>query len=300
MTTATATPETAPTATTVRPLRLGQDSVAYRVLNNQPIAGLLAGVPALSLQVLHPSIGGGVYHHSSLKRRPLDRLARTAQYVAGTGAAGDEEALALIERTNRRHRPVKGNDPKTGSPFTADDPDLQVYVHTTEMWAILEAAKFLGLKLTPADEDRYWAELQPIGAYLGAPVELVPSDRAQALAVIEAMRPMLAATDEGMDTIAFLLRPTGSPLFTAVRPLLPLNRFATAAMLPPAVAQMVGLTVRPRRDRVVRALMRAVTTLGKPFFTWLTFRLTGPEVKEYYRQFPERTTERGFALPLPK
>jgi uncharacterized protein (DUF2236 family) len=284
----------------VQPMRLGKDSVVYNVLNHQPVAGLLAGVPALSLQVLHPSIGGGVYAHSTLKQRPINRLARTAQYVAGTAAGSDEDAVALIERTNRRHKPVKGNDPKTGSPFSADDPDLQVYVHTTEFWAILEAAKFVGLKVTREEEDRYWTELQPIGAYLGARVELVPATKAQALAVIEGMGPKLAQTDEGKDVIAFLLRPTGSLLFTVTKPLLFLNRWATAAMLPPDITEMIGLTVRPRRDHFTRGLLRAIMAVGGPFFTWLTFKLTGPEVKRYYREFPEHTTTRSFTLPLPK
>jgi uncharacterized protein (DUF2236 family) len=293
-----AAPTTAPA--TVRPLRLGKDSVAYRVLASNPIAGLLAGVPALSMQVLHPSIGAGVYDHSTLKKRPISRLQRTAEYVAGTGAASDEEALKLIRRTNNRHKPVKGTDPVTRSPFSADDPDLQIYVHVTEMGALLEAAKFVGVKVSPADEDRYWAEVAPIGAYLGAPLHDVPTTAAEASAVIERMLPRLAATEQGLDTIRFLLAPTGSRLFTALRPLMPLNKLVAAAMLPLQVRELLGLPTSRRVDRAVRRAVRMLMAVTRPFFTWLTFRLVGERAKRYYDEFPELTTPRAFTLPLPK
>jgi uncharacterized protein (DUF2236 family) len=294
-------PQITTTATSLpQPLRLGRDSVAYKVLINNPVAGLLAGVPALALQVLHPSIGSGVYHHSTLKQRPISRLQRTAEYVAGTGLADDEEALKLIRRVNNRHRPVRGTDPVTGAEYSAEDPDLQIYVHVTEMGAILDAAKFIGTKVTPEEEDRYWAELAPVGAYLGAPPELVPTTAAQAHEVIDRMLPSLAPGEEGMDVLRFLLAPTGSKLFTALRPLMPLNRYVAAAMLPDQVRELAGLPRSKRVDRVVRAALRTVTTLGRPFLSWLTYRLVGPRAKRYYDEIPEHTTPRGFTLPLPR
>jgi uncharacterized protein (DUF2236 family) len=292
--------QTVASASPLQPLRLGRDSIAYRVLATNPIAGLLAGVPALSMQVLHPAIGTGVYDHSTLKKRPISRLQRTAEYVAGTGAASDEEALKLIRRTNNRHKPVRGTDPVTGSPFTADDPDLQVYVHVTEMGALLHAAKFVGVRIDAEEEDRYWAQVAPIGAYLGAPAADVPTTAAQAAAVIDRMLPKLAPTPQAVDTITFLLSPTGSRLFTLLRPLMPLNKLVAAAMLPLEIRQMLGLPTSGRLDRQVRRAVRLLVTAGRPFFTWLTFRLVGERARRYYDEFPEHTTVRGFTLPLPK
>jgi uncharacterized protein (DUF2236 family) len=283
-----------------QPLRLGKDSVAYKVLIKNPVAPLLAGVPALALQVLHPSIGAGVYDHSTLKKRPINRLQRTAEYVAGTGLAEDDEALALVRRVNNRHKPVKGIDPVTGEAFSADDGELQIYVHVTEMGMILDAARFLGAKITPEEADRYWAEVAPVGAYLGAPPLEVPVTAKQAADVIARMEPKLEATPQGMDILAFLLKPTGSKLFTALRPLMPLNKLVAAALLPDSVRVLAGLPTSRRVDRLVRAAVRTVTTIGRPALTLLTFHLVGRRATNYYENVPERTTPRGFQLPLPR
>src|SRR5688500_6711072 len=109
------------------------------------------------------------------------------------------------------------------------------------MKAILDACKFLGGKLTPAEEDRYWLELNVIGAILGAPVEDVPETAAEAAAVIERMLPELEPTEQALDTIEFLLAPSGNRLFAALKPFAPLNKFAAAAMLPDEIRKMIGL-----------------------------------------------------------
>lgn len=282
-----------------QPLRLGKDAVLYRVAVAQPHVGLLAGVPALVLQTLHPAIGGAVYDHSTLKQSPINRLQRTADYVFATAFGDDEEARALIERVHKRHAPVRGTNSVTGEAFTADDSDLQVYVHVTEMWAFLEAYRFLGGKLTPDEQDRYWAELQPIGAMLGATVEHVPATAAEAQAVLDAMRPHLHPTPQGLDTIEFLLAPTGHPVLTALKPLMPVNRRATAAMLPRSIRALAGLPTSAAGDRAIRVLARVANTLAGPLLKRLAWRLGGKDTRRMMLAAPEHTTRRNFTLPLP-
>lgn len=281
------------------PLRLGRDSVFYRVGSRWPVIGLLAGVPALIRQVLHPAIGIAVHDHSTLKTRPVDRLRRTAQYVVGTAHADDATALALVERTSKRHVPVRGVDPLTGTPFSADDPELQVYVHVTEMAAFLDAYKFLGGTLSGEDEDHYWAELAPIGALLGAPVAEVPASAASASEFLATMEPQLRVTPEGRDLIDFLLAPRGTRLLTALRPVMPLNRRATAAMLPDSIREMAGLPASKRLDAAVRGILRAGVKMTGPLSTAITWKLVGAEGKASFDSTPERTVARGPALPAP-
>src|SRR5947199_8403506 len=59
---------------------LGPDSVAWRVLDHP--AALVGGLRALVVQSLHPLATAGVAQHSDYKRRPLERLRRTALVAA--------------------------------------------------------------------------------------------------------------------------------------------------------------------------------------------------------------------------
>src|SRR5437016_5006742 len=131
---------------------LGPDSVAWRVLDDP--AALIGGLRALMVQSLHPLAMAGVAQHSDYRRRPLERLRRTAYYVGATAMGDMETALAAAERVKRVHRKVRGIDPVTGRPYSAEDPETQVWVHTVEWHSFLAAYDVFGRRLTAAERDR--------------------------------------------------------------------------------------------------------------------------------------------------
>src|SRR5918998_2321521 len=85
---------------------LGPDSVAWRVIGH-PVS-LIGGLRALIIQSLHPLAMAGVAQHSDYKRRPLDRLRRTSQYVAATTFGDREQAEAAAAHVRRGRRRGRG------------------------------------------------------------------------------------------------------------------------------------------------------------------------------------------------
>src|SRR5437764_10898097 len=104
---------------------LGPDSVAWRVLDHP--AALIGGLRALIVQSLHPLAMAGVAQHSDYRRRPLERLRRTAYYVGATAMGDSATALAAAQRVKRVHAKVRGTDPVTGRPDSAEDAEAQVW-----------------------------------------------------------------------------------------------------------------------------------------------------------------------------
>src|SRR3954463_1721241 len=109
---------------------LGPDAVSSTVVGHP--AALIGGLRALVIQSLHPLAMAGVAQHSDYRNRALDRLRRTAAYVAA-GVFGDTgTAEAAGARVRRLHARVRGIDPVTGCPYSADDPETQVWVHSVD------------------------------------------------------------------------------------------------------------------------------------------------------------------------
>src|SRR5205807_8646970 len=145
----------------------------------------IGGLRALVVQSLHPLAMAGVAQHSDYRNRALQRLRRTAAYVAA-GVFGDTAtAEAAGSRVRRMHARVRGIDPVTGRPYSADDPETQVWVHAVEWHSFLAAYRVFGPSLTNEQEDRYFAEGVKIAALVGTPPELVPDS-------VEAMRAYFA------------------------------------------------------------------------------------------------------------
>ena len=112
------------------------ESVIRRV-GNSPLTPFLGGGPAVLLQVAHPLVAAGVVEHSSYGRDLWHRLGRTlrALYLItyGTRVEADRAAEAVRIVHSRVHgttRAQLGRFPP-GTPYTASDPDLMLWVHAT-------------------------------------------------------------------------------------------------------------------------------------------------------------------------
>lgn len=166
----------------------GPDSPTWRVLAHQP-AALLGGVVGLLVGTLHPVVLRGTLEHTELKDDPLARLARTAGFVRATTYSAAPVAQRVIDTLNRLHGPVTGE--VDGRPYTAADPDLINWVHVTIWGGFLDGYQRLsGRPLAPAEVDRYWADIAPIGEQLGGTA--VPRSAAEIATYWTAIRGELA------------------------------------------------------------------------------------------------------------
>src|SRR5437764_3271390 len=240
---------------------LGPDSVAWRVLDHP--AALIGGLRALIVQSLHPLAMAGVAQHSDYKRRPLERLRRTAYYVGATAMGDRATALAAAERVKQVHKRVRGIDPVTGREYSADDAETQVWVHTVEWHSFLVAYDVFARRLTGADQDRYMEEGVRIASLLGTPEEMVPASVAQAREYFERVAPELCVGADAREAIGFVVSPPVTRELLPYWPGLRVLSHAAVAIVPRRLRRLAGID-RPRAVDIaaiaaVRPLVAAST-----------------------------------------
>jgi len=183
----------------------GPGSVTWQV-HSEPILAL-AGLRALFLQALHPRALAGVTQNSSYRTDPWGRLLRTINFVATAIYGTTAQAEAAGHRVRAVHAGLTATDPVTGERFRIDEPELLRWVHVTEVDSYADTARRAGVRLSPAQWDRYWDEQRRTAALVGLDPAGVPGTAAAASAYFQAVRPELAMTREAAATLLFLANP---------------------------------------------------------------------------------------------
>jgi len=260
----------------------GPDSVTWRVHADPSMA--LAGLRALLLQAVHPLAMAGVAQHSDFRGDPWGRLFRTAEYVAVTTYGTTREAERAAARVRGIHRRLSGVEPESGTPYRVDDPELLLWVHCSEAESFLSTAVRCGLRLTPADRDRYYAEQVRAAELVGVDAADVPSSVREMQDYFTGIRPQLRVTAEARRTAAFVLWPPMPSLVslgTPARPAWVALAAAAGAMLPRWARRLYSLPGLPTTDV-------AATAAGLAFRTGLLVvpeRLRhGPHVQDARRR----------------
>ena len=219
----------------------GPDSVAWR-LHADPVM-MIAAIRALLVQALEPRAMAGVDQHSNYRENPWQRLNRTVEFILHTTYGDTATAEAACATVRRIHDHVHGVDPVTGRTYSANDPDLLLWVHAVEVHSILIAYRRFAHRVSDADADRYVAEMARVAELLGLPPALAPrslGDLRDYLRNVDGLR-MSAAARDGMRTI---LTP---PMPVAMRPVsvVPI----TAAIVDPAPGRAPALPAPVVRTR---------------------------------------------------
>ncbi|HVH64239.1 MAG TPA: oxygenase MpaB family protein [Candidatus Dormibacteraeota bacterium] len=182
----------------------GPHSVVWRV--NRDRSFPLAGMRSLMIQALHPLAMAGVDQHSNWRKDPFGRLAATSSYVLTTTYGDTASALAAAGWVKKIHTHVKGTDPETGRHYSAEDPDLLLWVHAGMVESIVTVVQRYGRQLSDEDADRYVAEMVRFAEIVGVPSDQVPTTVQSLRTYIESVdlrRPTKAAKD----AIAVVLAP---------------------------------------------------------------------------------------------
>ena len=158
----------------------GPASVAWR-LDREAALLLGAGPRALLLQLAHPAVAAGVAEHSDFRRDPWRRLDGTLRSYLRIVYGSTPAARAEIRRLNTLHRGIQG------AGYTARDPALSLWVHATLIDSTLAANAAWAGPLPPADAERFYAEMRPIGAAFGIPDADNPADLAGFRAYVDRM-----------------------------------------------------------------------------------------------------------------
>ncbi|MDD2867784.1 oxygenase MpaB family protein [Neomegalonema sp.] len=236
---------------------LGPDSVAWKV-HADFVPMIAGGVSALMTQMLHPLAIAGVWDHSNFRADVMGRLARTAQFVAGTTYAARPTAEDLIARVKRRHEAVKGLD-ASGRAYSASDPALLTWVHVAEASGFLAAwLRFVDPTLPEDEQDRYFRETALIAEKLGA--QDIPVTASAVAAWLRDMTPELRFDDRTREVLAAI---SAAPVRPAVLGVF--RRFVMAAgfeLMPAPMRALIPQQDRPRAPGALQAMAWA-TPVGR-------------------------------------
>lgn len=242
---------------------------------------LAAAARAILLQVAHPKVGRGVAEHSRFTENPLKRLRGTLDYVYGTSFGTPEESAWIASTVNRIHKHV------TGPGYSADDPDLQLWVAATLYDSAVRIYELTLGPMSPAMQEEFCGQSARYATLLGCPEDLWPASVVAFQEYWDRQVDTLEVSDDAKRIYRDLMYSKALPWY--LRALLPANRLVTAGLLPERIREQYGLAWSPRRERVFRAAMR-VTRLTYP---WVPRRARQLPMTMYLRDFRKRF--RGYA-----
>jgi len=230
------------------------DGAARRV--SRELALLLGGGRALLLQVAHPLVAAGVAEHSGYRENPWKRLEGTMNavwaIVFGTRAQADRAA----RRVRAMHGKVHGNLPEAmgrypaGTPYSALDPELLLWVHATLVdTALLVHGRWVR-PLSDAEQSAYYDEMKRCARLFGTPGDVIPETFAGFRAYMEGMLdgPDLCVTATARDIARSVMHP---PLPVPMRPAMQWSNLVTAGLMPEHLRRAYGLTWDPARAALV-------------------------------------------------
>jgi uncharacterized protein (DUF2236 family) len=221
------------------------ESVIRRV-GNSPLVPLLGGGPAVLLQVAHPLVAVGVVSHSDYRRDLWRRLVRTlrALYLIVYGSKEEAEDAGAAVRAVHAHvhgrtRVRLGHFP-AGTPYSASDPELLLWVHATLVETSLAAYGRFVRPLAPDEEERYHREMATVGRLFGTPAGVIPARLGDFREYLRAQLagPDLRVTDPAREVAAVILE---ARLPRPLRLLGPAHRLSTSALLPARLREEYGL-----------------------------------------------------------
>jgi uncharacterized protein (DUF2236 family) len=239
----------------------GPDSVTWRIHVHRSM--LVGGIRALLLQALNPRAMAAVADFSTYKSAPWERLTSTSVYLIDTVFGDTETATAAAQRVRRIHRSIHGVDSFTGEPYSAEDPELLLWIHAAEVDSFLEGYRHYGEEISDEDADRYVAEMVKAAELIGLDPTEVPSSVAELNAYME--RQELVASPAAREALWFILKPP-VPWPGGRWPAIPGSRlvFEVPARLGWAVPSGAAAAILPPRAR--RAYRLPNLAPSEPFF----------------------------------
>lgn len=182
----------------------GPRSIVWRLHRDRSFS--IAGIRSLMLQALHPLAMAGVAQHSDWQRDPLGRLAATSGYVLTVTYGDTAAAREAAARVRAVHARVRGVDAITGLAYSAEDPELLLWVHAALVDSIVTVVERYGRPLQTGEADAYVAAMVPFAEIVGVPRRLVPTSVAGLRAHLESVE-LCQPTPAARDAMAIVLDP---------------------------------------------------------------------------------------------
>jgi uncharacterized protein (DUF2236 family) len=232
----------------------GPESVAWRLHADSTM--LVAAMRALLVQALEPRAMAAVEQHSNYEDDPWRRLDRTVRFILATTYGDTDTAEQAADAVRQVHRRIRGTDPVTGRDYTADDPELLLWIHAAEVHSVVFTYRRYAGGLSDADADRYVAEMAVVPELLGLPAGTAPVSMGELREYLRSMQEELQATPAARKAMRLIFAP---PMPLPLRPLWIVPVTATVAVLPRVARRHYGLPWLHPATPSVRAGMFGLT-----------------------------------------
>ena len=231
------------------------EPVVGRQINREAVVVLGWG-RAVLMQLAHPLVAAGVGDYSQF-RQGAGTFVRRARETIGAMLTitfgSPEEAQAAIDRINAIHDRVHGTLRESvgvypaGTPYSARDPRLLVWVHATLIESMVLTYEVLVGPLTTEQKDRYAVEASFTTERLGVVRDRIPSTWAAVERYLadEYASGRIAVGAYARELANALLSPSIGPAAPAFR----VTRLITIGLLPPHIRDGYGFEWDERRER---------------------------------------------------
>lgn len=266
---------------------LFDDSAVIRRVAGEGLL-LAGGGRATLLQIAHPGVAQGVHDHSSFAERPLDRLRTTLSYVYGVLYGTRSEAETISRAVAAMHARV------TGPGYTANDPDLMVWVNATLFdTAMLLYQRVFG-PLPPSEAEVCYQQYSVLATAIGCPASAWPADRSSFGAYWNHMIATVEVGDAARRIARALLWPEAFPL--VLRPTVPLNRFVTIGLLPEPIRAGFGYRWSPRRQRLLERCLGGASAVYPRLPGRIRYAPKDLYLRDYRRRLARRRRNAAHSL----
>jgi len=233
----------------------GPDSPSWRVWAS-PTA-LIGFQRAVVLEHFDPYLAASVAESAGIYTDPSGRLDRTLAYFLTVAVADGRTAIDMSEALMRIHARVKGIEPITGSRYSANNPDAQLWIHITGWHSVLKCYEQYGPgPLSSAEESRFWAESRIAAELQTCKPADVPASRDEVRQYFADVRGRLCTSEHADRAMHYLLhtpRDRGLRLWAGSRIIAP----AAIATLPKWMRHMGNFDQPPAVDAAVTPIARA-------------------------------------------
>jgi len=218
------------------------------------------------LEHFDPFLAAAVADSHGIYRDPLGRFDRTLDYFLTVALADSRTAIEASEMLMKIHAKATGIEPISGRPYSANDPESQLWIHVTGWHSVLLCYERYGPgPLSAEDERRYWEDCVVAAALQTCDPATVPRSRKAVREYFAAVRPRLGTSERANAAMHYLLRTpretAGLGLWSGSHLMAP----ATIATLPKWMRTLGGFDQPAALDRaIVPATRLAVRTLGAP------------------------------------
>jgi uncharacterized protein (DUF2236 family) len=240
-----------------------------RRLGNSPLTPFLGGGPAVLLQVAHPLVAAGVVQHSDYQRDLWKRLVRTlrALYLIAFGTKAEAEraggAVQVVHAHVRGVTETQLGPFPPGTPYSAADPELMLWVHATLVAMSLAAYERFVSTLTREEEERYYQEMALVARLFGTPAEIIPPSLSEFEEYFESRLAdgTITVTPPARDVAAVIVE---AALPAPMRVLVPAHRLATAGLLPTRLRAEYGMRWTALHDLALPVAARSMRLVAAP------------------------------------